>query len=91
MDDALTNLIQMGVLGPIVAALAVALWRLQQQHRKDAKEWQEQLIAVQQERVNDAQKAVERIYTLKESVDALTSAVEEMRRDGDRPTLPPRR
>jgi uncharacterized protein YlxW (UPF0749 family) len=75
----------MGVLGPIVAALAVALWRLQQQHRKDAQEWQKQLVAVQQERVDDAQKAVERIYTLKESVDALTNAVEEMRRDMNLP------
>ena len=61
----------MGVLGPIVVVLCVALWRLQQQ-----------LSTVQQERVSDAQKAIERIYTLKESVDALTAAVEEIRREG---------
>ncbi len=71
MDTALTNIIQMGVLGPIVVVLCVALWRLQQQ-----------LSTVQQERVSDAQKAIERIYTLKESVDALTAAVEEIRREG---------
>ena len=83
----------MGVLGPIVVAEAVALWRLQQQLSKVQKECQDQLVAVQQERVNDAQKAVERIYTLKESIAALTNAVEEMRRDRDskRPTLPPRK
>jgi hypothetical protein len=71
VDTALTNIIQMGVLGPIVVVLCVALWRLQQQ-----------LSTVQQERVSDAQKAIERIYTLKESVDALTAAVEEIRREG---------
>ena len=94
MDDALRALVQTGILGPVVAALAYALWHIQQQNRKDTKEWQERLMSVQHERVEDARKAIERIYTLKESVDALTSAVDEMRRDFDAqraPTLPPRR
>lgn len=63
------------MLGPVLAALGYATWRMHQQ-----------LSQVQQERVDDAQKAVERIYALKESVDELTEAVRDMRREiGRRP------
>jgi hypothetical protein len=92
VGDALTPLLQAGILGPIVAVLLYALWWITQQHRKDINEWRDKHTAIQEARVNDAQKAVERIYTLKESVDALTGAVVEMRRDLDdsqHPTIPP--
>lgn len=80
MNDVLTGLIQMGFLGPVVAGLAVAVWRLQQQ-----------LTRVQEDRVNDAQKAVERIYALKGSVDDLSDVVERLCQRISHEDLPPKR
>ena len=73
MGDALTQLIAQGVLGPVVVALGVALWRVHQA-----------LSKAQEQRVKDAQKTVERILALTESIDGLADAVEELQREIER-------
>ncbi len=73
MDEALAHLLTQGALGPVVIGLGVALWRVHQA-----------LAKTQEKRVQDAQKTVERILALTESIDGLADAVEELRREIER-------
>lgn len=68
--DAIANLVQMGVLGPIAVVLGYALFHTQRQLNK-----------VQAARVQDSQKVVDRLMALQQSIDANTTATQEMRDD----------
>lgn len=73
VTDAVANLVQMGILGPIVVVLGYMLYRSQQQLNK-----------VQGARVSDAQKVVDRLLALQQSIDNNTAATQEMRQDLER-------